>query len=266
MRTDPPNILIATTHSDLSLWYFLTEGVSTVYFEDDMPKFTEVVTNQNFDIVYIRDPFNTAHLTLESITRRVELIKTSHPAAYYVDHVDDIKGVLIEDKWRQYERWGAWMPKTYLGGGDADAEGPVIAKKRISARSRDILFDVRPAELSSDWIVQERLVIDDELRVYLLFGQPVTLAGKRRPKQPHQATKVTGLHSLSDEEMFFVQQITSSMIGFDLAGLDIAVTPHGLRLIEVNRSPQFRRYNELGGTNLVADFWSHLRRCLSNGS
>jgi glutathione synthase/RimK-type ligase-like ATP-grasp enzyme len=249
----------------LSLGYFLTDGVSTVYFEDDMPKFTEIVTKRNFDIVYIRDPFNTAHLTLESIKPRVELMKTSHPGAYFVDHVDDIEGVLIEDKWHQYERWGAWMPKTYLGGRAMGTEGPVIAKKRISARSRDIVFDVRPAELSSDWIVQERLVIDDELRVYLLFGQPVTLASRRRPKQPYQATKVTGLHPLSDEETVFVQEIASSMSGFDLVGLDIAVTPDGLRLIEVNRSPQFRRYNELDGSNLVADFWLAIRRRLDEG-
>jgi glutathione synthase/RimK-type ligase-like ATP-grasp enzyme len=255
MRPHPPDILIATTRSDMSLEYFLTDNVSVAYFEDDMGTFTKKVVAREFDVIYVRDPFNTARLTIEAIAPKIELIKTRHPRAYYIDQVDDIEGVLIEDKWRQYQRWGEWMPDTYLGGEPADIAGPAIAKKRISARSRDILFDVQPSDLSAEWILQERLTIVEELRVYVLFGNPVTYAAKRRSKGLNQTTKVTGVHVLTEDEMTFARELAGRMKEYDFLGLDIATTPEGPRLIEVNRSPQFKRYNKLSGSNLVENFW-----------
>ncbi len=256
------NILFATTHGDISSSYFEKVGVKVVYFEDEIAKFTKEVVARNFEIVYIRDPFNTGKLDLETIAPKLTTIKSSHANAYFVDDVSDTEGVLIEDKWRQYQQWEPWMPLTYIGGSDAIGEGPYIAKKRISARSRDIRFNIHPTEVSTDWIVQEQLVINEELRVYVLFGKLVKLASRRRPSGLHQATKVTGLRMLVDEEMVFMQQIVSGMKKFDLLGLDIATTPDGLRLIEVNRSPQFKRYNELCKGNLVADFWHTIQKRL----
>jgi hypothetical protein len=233
-----------------------------VYFEDDTEKFAEEAAAWRADIVYIRDPFNTGGLQLDEISPKVERIHNSHPAAYYVDQANSIEDILIEDKWRQYGIWGKWMPQTQLGGRGVSLGGQLIAKKRISARSRDILFNFNVDKLPSDWIVQERLSINEEFRVYVLFGQSVEQVSVRRSKLPGRATKVIGLRPLSAEEAKFVRKLTSEMDRFDLVGLDIALTPSGLRLIEVNRSPQLRRYNELSGDNIVVDFWHRIQERL----
>jgi hypothetical protein len=252
-------ILIATTKSDISLGYFLDSDVRVVFFDDDLEKFTKEVSSRQATIVYIRDPFNTGQLSVQDITPRIERISQMHPDAYYVDRADTIDKVLIEDKWRQYESWKKWMPMTQLGGEKSSLSGQLIAKKRISARSRDILFEFEPSKLTTEWIVQEMLAIDEEFRVYVLLGKPVRQVSIRRSRRPGQTTKVTGLRQLSDTESDFVQKITAEMNWFDLVGLDIAITAGGLKLIEVNRSPQLKRYNELSCDNLVADFWKSIR-------
>jgi hypothetical protein len=254
-------ILIVTTRSDSSLEYFLQDNVYVAYFEDAVPAFVGVITTHHFDIVYLRDPFNTGILSLETIATKLDLVqKHVSSGAYYVDQVRDVQAILIEDKWRQYQRWRPWMPHTILGGSVDSITGQLVAKKRISTRSRDIRFDIRSADVTSDWIVQKRLALQEELRVYVLFGQPIVSAGERRSKSPTQRTSVTGLRRLSSEEQMFTEKITEQMKELDFVGLDIGVTPSGLCLIEVNRSPQFKRYNELSGSNLVADFWSAIQK------
>ena len=250
-----PSILIATTRSDNSLRFFLEPGIDVVYFDDELEKFSHDASRRNYDVVYIRDPFNTGRLAPEDIIPYIDVLGRKHQSAYFVDCAHRIAGVLIEDKWNQYEIWQKWMPQTRLGDQLDGAETGVVAKKRISARSRDILFELVPEVLSSDWIVQERLDIVEELRVYALFGRVVRRASIRRSKSATSGTKVVGLRDIAEQEVEFAEEVVAQQKQLDFVGLDIVVTPTGLRLIEVNRSPQLNRYNELAQTNLVANFW-----------
>lgn len=252
-------LLIVTTKKDSSLPYLLNDEVDVAYFDDGFDAFKTNVARRHFSVIYLRDPFNTGVFSLEEIDKKLHLLTKRQPEAYYVDHAAALNDLLIEDKWRQYEQLGEWMPKTVLGDSMLSVSRENIAKRRISSRSKNILFNVSPGALSNEWIIQERLAIFEELRVYYLFGEVIRTASIKRPKVAGQTTKVIGLRELSLEEERFAYGIGSALPALDFAGLDIAVTPAGLRLIEVNRSPQFVRYSMLREENLVEDFWEQAK-------
>jgi hypothetical protein len=245
------NSLIITTKSDQSLEYFLLDtNVVVAYFEDSNELFAEQVKGSSFDVIYVRDPFNTGIFSLDAIATKLSSVKESQPNARYVDHVNDLEGVLIEDKWRQYQLLSDFMSPTKLATGGAFIEGKHIAKKRISARSKDILFSI-DAPLGDDWIIQDRLAIQEELRIYSINGKVLEKATQKSSKAIGQKVKVTGIRQLTDKELSFASEIAAKLPQLHFIGLDVAVTSQGLRLIEVNRSPQFKRYNELSGENIV---------------
>lgn len=251
-------IFILTTKHDQSIEFFVGPNVTIGFFEDDDQVLKDIFSGAQFDVIYVRDPFNGRNFQLQNIERKLQLVNAMQPSARYVDEVRTLEDVLFEDKWRQAQILGKFMPSTWLGGTVEFIERKHIAKKRISSRSRDIIFEKTP-ELNQDWIFQDILPIQEELRVYVLHGGVIQLASIKKSKQSTEKTKVISVRKLTASELQFVQQVVAYLPDIDFMGLDIALTESGLRLIEVNRSPQFKRYNELSGNDIVNNFFNAVR-------
>lgn len=235
--------LLYTTGNDLSLEYFTDWDVAYYYstFDD----------TRAADLVYFRDPFNDSTYIPdpEHITR---LIK-HHRGVQIIDRLtsfDDI--VAAEDKYLQSQRYQELYPTTWLPSQQAFIPGKHLAKPRISQRAKDILFELGDRKLDDNWIIQELLDIKEELRVYTVYGQIIQPASIKSPKASGKV-KVIGTRELTNAEQAFVHQALQRC-PLDVAGFDLAILGDGsMKIIEVNRSPQFRRYTERTGVNLATE-------------
>ena len=224
-----------TTNTDLSVDYFFNHNW-------DIYTYNESSGTNTYDVVYFRDPFNDKNLItqkeeMDSLIRRFKNSKIIDSTLSYQDMID------TEDKLNQYKIYGDFMPKTFLPSNTQFVPGEYIAKKRISQRAKDIIFEI-DHPLNDDWIYQELLEIKEELRVYAVFKRPQATI---KTSKAFGKVKVIGGRKLKNEEIKFAEEI-AKMSSLDFIGMDIAVLKNGnLKLIEVNRSPQFKRFAELYG-------------------
>lgn len=246
--------LIVTTDEDRSRDYFSWA---------DSVRYTDAIgmLHGEYDVIYFRDPFNTGEYDVEYIKSTLVHIKQQYPEAVYIDAVTRYEDLLFEDKWRQYQLVGEFMPSTELFDTKSKFRaGSTIVKKRISARARDIiqtneqLVDIALEE----YIVQEKIDIDAEYRVYTIGNRVLPFMTQKSSKTLDTKVKVLGVTKIDDAVAQFVQKIQAKLEDLDLLGYDIARTPTGLALIEVNRSPQFKRYNELTYTNVADELRTYI--------
>ena len=95
--------------------------------------------------------------------------------------------------------------------------------------------------------------IQEELRVYAIFGNPVEQATIKTSKSPESKVKVVGKRQLTEKEKDICKKI-AVLSGLDFIGIDLAVLKNGeLKLIEVNRSPQFKRFVEMYGESPLSE-------------
>lgn len=240
--------LILTTHDDRCESYFTAAGHEVRYYES-LAALPEVV-----DVVYFRDPFNAGQYNMTAIGQTMQQVCERYPDAYYVDGCMTIDDALIEDKWRQYSQLARFMPATQLATDVSESQEKVIIKERISSRARGISFaltDIPPARRDA-YIVQPLLDIIEEYRVYTVRGRVAPYMTQKSPKTADSKVKVIGAMPTDDAMKQYVEAIVRHVPReYDLLGFDIARTTDGLTLIELNRSPQFKRYNELTGTNIL---------------
>ena len=72
------------------------------------------------------------------------------------------------------------------------------------------------------------------------------------------AVKIKQAYDVSDKEMKLMAQVCQLRPELEIIGVDIAVLGNGdLRVIEVNRSPQFLKFYQLTGINLIK-VWEEL--------
>lgn len=240
-----------TTHADLALPLWESHVDAIYYYNDELPE-----TFPHFEKVYFRDPFNdpldlTTDGRLDEITTK---FFHDNPDCYSIDHVKTVEDFYIEDKWRQFYQFGEeFMPMTWLAREQEFVPGEMVIKKRISCRCRDVHFTV-PENVNLDsYIVQRRVRIKTEMRVFYLNGQVFRTAETRTSKTESQGVKVLGEHQLNDEQMDFVARAMQKFPELDFVGVDLAVLDDGsLTIIEINRSPQFKRFYEVTGINLAA--------------
>lgn len=244
--------LVITTEADHSAAFFAesheSRRVRLVQYEE----FYTASLDEHYDVVYLRDPFNDGEYDMEVISAVVSEARRRFPSAYFVDQITGMTDIMLEDKWEQYELAADFMPATQLLTQVSDVIQETIAKKRISARARGIAFT--PEEIEGDpsqYILQTRMEIIRELRVYVICGRVLPYITEKSSKTENTKVKINGYRKITPEEQSFVEHVSSLFPSFDFTGLDIAETPEGLRLIEINRSPQFQRYNERSGSNIA---------------
>lgn len=231
-------------------------SVSTFAYTDNQEP------GKTWDFIYIRGPFIKSDFDDPRIKDALQKVLDTNRQAYVLDGINDFSDLLLEDKWRQYELLKDLMPETQplKTLPDADLNGWLI-KKRISGRSRDIHFNA--SELGQDidprdYITQKRLDIETEIRAFMIGGKPELPLEIKASKSPTGKTKVIGMKTDVPPEVLEICAQVASRLRFDFMGLDIAQTPKGFFLIEVNRSPQFRSYYQSNSINLAEKLIEHL--------
>ncbi|MCQ2571118.1 MAG: ATP-grasp domain-containing protein [Candidatus Saccharibacteria bacterium] len=225
---------IITTRKDLSADIFRRHGWDVFIYGSDYGD------SSKYDIVYFRDPFNDIGVLDKTVAERaIGLFKNARS----IDNVTSFDYLYeLEDKFNQYKMYRDLMPATFLPYECEFVKGRHLAKKRISQRSKDIYFDC-PEQLGDDWIIQELLDIKEELRVYVVFGEVIpqaTIKAKVDGK-----VKIVGGRILNENEISLCKEIARRS-NLNFIGIDLAVLNNGeLKLIEVNRSPQFIRFSEI---------------------
>lgn len=213
-----------------------------------------------YDSVYIRSHFGspeTMPQKLENdINAIVETVRKHNPSVRFIDGVHSVEQILEhEDKWRQYLRYQEFMPFTRLLSemGDTATGEKLIYKHRLASRGTGVTWD-EPKDVvnPSDWIAQQSIAIQEEVRVYAVRGQILPIGAVRHSKSLEQETIAVRARALSLEERTFCANI-AAMTDADVLGLDIVRSVDGAYyLLEVNRSPGFAAYAELSGVNVAA--------------
>jgi hypothetical protein len=260
------NILIVSTAADFSLELFyksecqkLINPVTINYNASDEE--VETLLKYDFDFVYFRDPFNDNSINQKTARANTDKILKHYQSAYKVDGISKYEDMLFEDKWTQYQLFKELMPETRLLRSLDIAPGTFV-KKRISARTKGIIFqnsDFYSNATPEDYLVQSKLEIDAEYRVFLVGGEIVMpLAQKTSKKSKESKVKLVRTETNLPLEMKEICETVYKRTNFDFIGLDIACTKGRYCLLEANRSPQFKGYSRLTQQNLAKTLENHL--------
>lgn len=262
-----PRMLIVTTKADFSSHLFysteskqLIEPHSVRYDSSDND-INQALLN-DFKFIYFRDPFNDGSISQTLARKNTIKILNHYEQAYKVDGVSSYEDMLFEDKWNQYKVFARFMPDTkILESLDGLEMGRYFTKKRISARSKGIIFDKDdfPSDANPrDYIKQAKLAIEIEYRVYTVGGKIIQPLAIKSSKSTNSPVKVIGVEDSLDPEIVKICESVYDTTKFDLMGLDIAKTDAGFMLLEVNRSPQFRGYIRVSSLDLANLLSSYL--------
>lgn len=223
----------------------------------------EAVPNKipSYETLYIRSHFGQPSTLPEVFRFEIEDIvqraKLENPDIKFIDNTDTVEKVLsAEDKWNQYEIFSSFMPKTNLLGNDLDVSGfgRPIFKNRLSSHGNGVTWDIhQTTSPRRDWLIQESLDINEELRIYVVKGRVYPIGAVRQSKTSDQNTQALDARPLESDEIDFSSRIGQQVPLMDIIGLDIARDSKGkLYLMEVNRSPGFGKFAALTGVNLAS--------------
>lgn len=254
-------MLIITTVNDLSLPLFLTQKIQKklkidfCFFHENTREIKEKLTSNKYNYIYIRDPFNDI-FDKKNIEEKLNIIIRNQKDSNIVDNLKKIGDIYLEDKWRQYQLFSEFMPKTKILKNIKDVDNTsFIAKKRISSRARGIVFDSKDLidNKLSDYIVQNKIKIDKEYRIYVIFNEIVKEGMIKSSKTENSRVRIIGAEKISSKMADFVKNIIKKN-KFDFIGLDIVQSGDSLYLLEINRSCLFNGYFRITGINLAEMF------------
>lgn len=224
----------------------------SILFSESLEKIMGVVENYQPTHVYIRDPFNKGFADDDLDKKLKFLIALKN--ALQVDKVTDLLDVYFEDKWLQYQVFSEYMPNTVLLNSKESNEDlqNKIFKKRISSRAKGISF-TNP-ENQDDYVAQERLDIKKEYRIFSVNKNILDTAEIKLPKTESQKVKIVGFEPLTEQLRKFVEKIDKQH-KFEIVGYDVAELSDGtLKLIELNRSPQYSGFYKGTGVNIFENY------------
>ncbi len=203
--------VLATTNNDNSEPYFAGWEIF---------KYSDEITPIECDLVYFRDPFNDPNYVANPDEINAKIGQIS--AQTSVDGVTSFSDMQkVEDKWLQYQDYADFMPQTWLPSTHEFRPGLDMAKPRISQRAKDILFELGDRQIDDSWIIQEKMDIQEELRIYVVRGQILKTASIKSSKSSGKV-KVLGTRELSSEEYNFVNEL-AKYCPLDFYGLDLAI-------------------------------------------
>jgi len=247
--------LVIAVSPDSSLG--LLGSYADVIVLDKKPQTSSTV---QYDTIYIRSHFSQPS-TLPQVFRSeidsiVQNAKQLNPNVKFIDSMDNVDDIVaFEDKWNQHTLFGTFQPRTEIYDDSVDISSFVrpIFKNRLSSRGSGVTWDVtRTNRSTGEWIIQESLNIEEELRVYVIRGEVYPVGAVRQNMTEGQKAQAVGQRKLTQDEIDFSSSVMKQAPGIDIAGIDIARTSKGgLSLMEVNRSPGFAKFMELTGVNLA---------------
>ncbi|MFH1586531.1 MAG: ATP-grasp domain-containing protein [Candidatus Diapherotrites archaeon] len=141
-------------------------------------------------------------------------------------------------------------------------QGEIVVKSTRGKRGQD-LYKCRRDELKNlvpklkkdeRYIIQEFVPIQKEYRVFVIDGMVYGAYSKHSKDWKHNVSlgaKAVEEEIGESEEMVSLKAFELSEN--DIAGIDLAVTPNGLFVLEVNRSPGFKAFEEATGKNVAGE-------------
>jgi glutathione synthase/RimK-type ligase-like ATP-grasp enzyme len=258
-------LLIITTVNDLSIPLFLVNDVVSCidvefcFFHEDIEVIKTKIEATQFDYVYIKDPFTSPYQE-DDLKNKLNFIINNENTSYLIDNINTIKDVYFEDKLLQYKLFSDFMPKTKIFSEyNNEFDSNYIIKKRISSRGKGIIFNKEDVSKnnSSNYIIQEQIIIDKEYRIYVIFNEIVDIVSIKTSKTQTSKIEVVNTEEINSELKMFVQKVIVNN-KFDLIGLDVAFSQGKYYLIEINRSPQFTAFYNQTKTNLAELFVKRL--------
>lgn len=258
-------ILICLTYQDRSAPLFLTGAIKEMMqinfllYEESEDYIDKYLKSEDYDYIYLRYPFNGSNLSLSDVKARLDIIIKNKREAYLVDNLKSVKGVLFEDKWRQYQSLSDFMPETKVLQSDDQIDfDRYLIKKRISTRGEQVLFELPNDIVHEDYIVQKIINVEKEFRVYSIFNKIIDQVVIRSPKTSQTKIKVLHVEKITQDLHDYVAQIDKK-IDYDFTGYDIALDKNGkYYLIEVNRSCLFGGVFRETKVNLAENFIGEL--------
>ena len=214
----------------------------------------------SYDSIYIRSHFSKAE-TMPQIFRNeiknlVKQARRLNPNITFIDQMDIVDEIVdFEDKWHQYQLFSDLMPNTeLLEGANVSSFKRPIYKNRLSSRGSGVSWkEPDAAKTKSDWIVQESIDIQEELRVYVIKGIVYPVGVVRNSMTKSQKAQVVKSRKLDDDEIRYFLTVAKLAPKMDFIGLDIAKNYDGhIYLMEVNRSPGFKAFEEVTHVNLAS--------------
>lgn len=247
-------VLIFTTREDLSLPLFFTWrikqswNINIILYDEQLDSFTESLPDRS-DLIYLRDPFTT-NIAHSDIAAKLEAITQKSYTSLYIDNIKNYDDISFEDKWNQYLRLKDYMPHTQLLSSESVYDNTKIIKKRIASRGKGLIFNLPTGGDLDIYIIQEKLQIETEYRIFSLRGNIIPQAIRKNTTNGNQI-KAIDYVSVPENLMQYVGEIDAHL-HMDFLGYDIAQLDDGsYKLIEVNRSPQFKAFHRLVGINLA---------------
>jgi len=219
-----------------------------------------------YDTVYIRSHFSQQSTLPQNFRNEIDsLVRQARTINSNVKFIDDMNNVdtivAFEDKWLQYKTFVTFMPHTELYSEvlDTSSFARPVYKNRLSSRGSGITWDrEKVIGLLDNWIIQESIKIQEELRVYVIRGE-IYLIGIVKQSMT-EGNKARGIkpRALMQDEVKFSKDLAAQAPGLGFAGIDIARSTDGkLYLMEVNRSPGFAKFHELTGINLASKLYEN---------
>lgn len=254
-----PRMLIVSTDDDPSLSLFETEEAKSLISPDFYSYANkDELKNKDYQFVYFRDPFNSSNVSISTAKQTTTKIIDQIPDAYFVDNIRSFNEMFIEDKFEQYKLFAELMPKTEILSSIKNLEDSIyqthIIKKRISSRARDIILssnDLSASATANNYIIQPKLEIKTEYRVYMVGGEIILPLAIKSSKKINQKVKLTGVTNAITPEIKSICHKVFTKLNFDLMGLDIACADNGTYLLEINRSCQFDGFLRESNLNLA---------------
>lgn len=249
-------VLTATNGTTTELFYNNNLSnqfqIDLCYFSDSFEKLKELLEKNNYDFIYIKDPFHSKY-QFDDWEAKVEYILENSKNAYIIDTIKNRHDIYFEDKLVQYSALKDFMPRTYcLSQGPLDEFDRYIVKKKISSRAKDIHFCV--SEVHKDhydkYIIQEQLPGKKEYRVYVVFGDIIKKVAVKSIKTINSKVKIGNIEDISDCLYDYVNTL-KDQLSFDIIGIDVMQTDQGYHVIEVNRSCAFRSFYNKSGINIA---------------
>jgi glutathione synthase/RimK-type ligase-like ATP-grasp enzyme len=254
MRRKRPKFKIYTTIEDISLPLFFTDIFLQKYeVHAEVYENGESSKTEFFDYIYLRDPFNSA-LSSDEIKNTTISILEKHNDSIFIDKISSLDDIYFEKKSRQYNLYKKFMPSTRIFRKDDifDAEKKFY-KHNLSSRARGIYFSrsqIPEDEIDLGNVIEQvKINIEYEYRVIVVRGQILNKVILKSSKS--ERTQVKALRAVEiDKDLKEFTEAVIENSHHDLIGLDIAKEKEGgYKLIEVNRSPQFKRYYMLTKVN-----------------
>lgn len=223
-----------------------------------------IKANKLYDTLYIRSHFSQPSMSPQAFRNEIEkLVESTMRTNQNVKFIDNMSTVdeivAFEDKWLQYETFGTFMPRTELYTETVVSSSFLrpVYKMRLSSRGTGVTWDAgKVPNSSAEWIIQESLDIQEELRVYVIRQKPYPVAAVKHSMSDSRTAQSFDTRLLTPDEAEYALNVMRRAPELDMVGIDMARTANGeLKVLEVNRSPGFAKFHELTGFNLAQELY-----------